>query len=114
MGPSIDTRLIWKREAFDGLKGQRDWSIVMKAYLTAFNPQAQAFLRQAEDATLPTLNAVVFQDAARFSGQLYYILVMTCKGQALDKVVNAGQGEGLEGWRALVGHHEPGTTTRHA
>ena len=35
------------------------------------------------------------------------MIVMLCKESALARVVNAGVREGLEGWRALVLHHEP-------
>ena len=47
-----------------------------------------------------------------FSAKLYYALIMTCRGQALNRVTNAGDSEGLEAWRQLVKHHEPNTKTR--
>jgi hypothetical protein len=48
------------------------------------------------------------------SSQLYYILVMICKGSALTRVVSAGPGEGIEPWRSLVLCHEPSSQTRSA
>ena len=86
----------------------------MRSYMSAMNANAAEYMRHSEQATTPMLNATLPHEQARFSTQLFYVLVMTCKSQALDKVVNAGQGEGLEAWRSLVTHHEPGTTTRHA
>ena len=38
---------------------------------------------------------------------------MSCKAKALDRVVNAGSGEGLLAWRALAAHHDPQTSTSH-
>ena len=38
---------------------------------------------------------------------------MSCKSKALDRVLNAGGGEGLLAWRALAAHHDPQTSTSH-
>ena len=112
--PAIDTRMLGKPEHFDGQKGWKDWAVVMRSYLTAVNMNAPAWLAEAEQTDTALGNATLGTEKARFSAQLYYVLVMTCRQQALNRVVNAGSGEGLEAWRALVRHHEPSTSTRHA
>ena len=112
--PTIDTRLIGKPDNFDGQKGWKDWSVVMRSYMSALNPNASNYMRNAEQSTTPELNATLSHEQTKFSTQLFYILVIMCKERALDKVVNAGRSEGLEAWKQLVVHHEPGTTTRHA
>ena len=38
---------------------------------------------------------------------MHFLLVMLCKESALARIGNEGVREGLEGWRALVMHHEP-------
>ena len=111
---AIDTRLLGKPAHFDGQKGWKDWSVVMRSYMSAVTRNAPDYMKHAELSDTPVLNATLSHEQAKFSSQLYYVLVMTCKAQALDKVINAGQGEGLEAWKQLVAHHEPVTTTRHA
>ena len=112
--PAIDTRIIGKPDTFDGHKGWKDWSIVLKSYAGAINPNLQLLMEQAAQAASPMLNATLSHDQAQLSAQLYYILVMVCKSTALTRVVNAGPSEGLEAWRTLVHHHEPASATRHA
>ena len=60
------------------------------------------------------LNATPTHSEASCSTQLYYIMVMLCKGTAVTRVVNAGAHEGLEAWRCLVLHHEPTSLIRSA
>ena len=58
-----------------------------------------------EDATMEP-------EVARLSTQLYYILVMTTSGSALDKCHNAGANEGFEAWRQFVLEWEPKLRSR--
>ena len=60
------------------------------------------------------LNATLTQSEASCSTQLYFMLVMLCKGTALTRVVNAGAQESLEAWRCLVLHHESTSLTHSA
>ena len=71
-------------------------------------------MKRAETSSTPVLNATLDGPSQSLSAQLFYILVMTCKGVALTKVINAGPSEGLEAWRLLVQHYEPSSHTRHA
>ena len=48
------------------------------------------------------------------SEKLFFLLVLVCRGQALDLVVNAGQGEGGEVWRALYRRYEAREKTGYA
>ena len=83
--------------------------------MAAINPRAPQWMTEASGSQGPDLNdGEMDADRVAFSTQLYYALVMTCRGQALNRIVNAGPGEGLEAWRLLMKHHEPPTTTRHA
>ena len=68
----------------------------------------------AEASETPVLCAVLGTAAAKLSTVLYYILMMLCRGTALDTVVNCGVGEGLEGWRQLCMTHEPKVRSRWA
>jgi len=72
-------------------------------------------MKAASSSLTPVLNAVLpDKSQVDASNQLYYILVMLCKESALTRIVNAGDGEGLEAWRKLYQHHEPVSATGHA
>ena len=58
-------------------------------------------------------NVTLGPDDEWLSTQLYYMLVLSCKAKALDRVVNAGGGEGFLAWRALAAHHDPQSSTSH-
>ena len=111
---SIDTRVLGKPEPFDGQTGWRDWSTVFRAYCGACNRDLEQLMAKAETNVEATLNVNLDADEAGLSSQLYYMLVMICKGSALTRVVNAGPGERLEGWRSLVLYYEPSSQTRSA
>ena len=46
--------------------------------------------------------------------ELYHILISMVRGQALDKVVNAGEFNGLEAWRLLTDRYDPKLKSRTA
>ena len=46
--------------------------------------------------------------------RLYTLLIHSCKAGALDRVINAGQGEGLRSWKDMVERYEPRQRTRQA
>ena len=110
----VDTRLLGKPEFFDGSTGWKDWSFVFRSYACACSAQLGSLLERSERSAGPMLNATLTPAEVSCSTQLYYMLVMLCKGTALTRVVNAGAQEGLEAWRCLVLHHEPTSLTRSA
>ena len=113
--PGIDTRSLGKPEIFSGETAKwRDWSIVLRSYISAVDHNAVALMTRAETSADPVLNVALDAASSAISAQLYYVLVMTCRGTALDRVVNAGPGEGLEAWRQLQLANDPRTGTRHA
>ena len=57
----------------------------------------------AAKATEPTPNATIVDDEdGAASAQLYWMMIMICKGAALNTVFLAGDSEGLEAWRQLT------------
>ena len=60
------------------------------------------------------LNAALGLRERAASEQLGFILVMVCRGPALDQVVNSGSGEGLVAWRSLCRRFEPNVRSRFA
>ena len=71
-------------------------------------------MNRAETSPNPVLNLTLDAAAAAISAEFYYVLLMTCRGTALDRVVNAGSSEGFEAWRQLQLANDHRTGTRHA
>ena len=113
--PVIDTRILGKPDAFHGEKAKwRDWSVILRSYTSVLNSQLGDLMKKAESSDAPVLNAVIDDSHVPSSNQLYFILLMLCRGIALDKVVNAGELEGLEAWRQLNLSYEPRVRSRFA
>ena len=69
----------------------------------------------AAKATGPTPNATILDaDDRAASAQLYWMMLMICKGAAVNTVFLAGDSEGLEAWRQLTEKCEPKMRTRFA
>ena len=111
----IDTRLLGKPHDFSGkLDDWRDWSVVFEGYAAAAVPGVEAGMTRATEANSIVLNATLEASVVRVSQQLYWMLLMLCKNTALQIVVGAGRGEGLEAWKLLVERYEPRLRTRYA
>jgi len=111
----VDTRVLGKPDIFDGNGAKwRDWSTIMRAYLSLVNSKLSDMIPLAESSAVPLMNAIGTDEERTASTTVYYILMMTCRGSALDVVVNAGPGEGAEAWRQLCLRHEPRVRSRFA
>ena len=106
---AIESKVVGKPERFDGASEKwRDWSVVFKAYATAVFPLLAPLFAAVELADNDVANVAATDDQQRtLSLQLHHMIVMTCSGSALTRVLNCGQGEGLAGWRALQRFYEP-------
>jgi hypothetical protein len=105
-----------KPETFEGQAAKwRDWKVVMTSYAAACNTDMATVMTKAETTEDDVTNAVMSsQGEKQASEQLAFILVMTCRGAALDQVVNAGPSEGATAWRSLCRRFEPKVHTRFA
>ncbi len=112
---AAEMKMIGKPEMFDGAKPPwRDWSVVFEAFAGASHPPLAAAMAAAARSANPVLVANMDQQGAEISRQLGYWLIQTCRGQALDIVLNAGRLEGLEAWRQLHSRFEPQAASRFA
>ena len=69
----------------------------------------------AAKATEPTPNATIIDDEDRAAlAKLYWMMLMICKGAALNAVFLGGDSEGFEAWRQLTEKYEPKMRTRFA
>ena len=105
----MDTRLLGKPSDFSGSPGAwRDWSTVFEGYAGPAIPRLQKLMDNAAKATEPTPNATILNDGDRAaSAQLFWMMLMICKGSALHTMFLAGGSEGLEAWRQLTEKYEP-------
>ena len=71
-------------------------------------------MSRAVEANAIVLSATLEAPRIRVSQQLYWMLLMLSKNAALQIVVGAGRGEGLEAWKLLVERYEPRLRTRYA
>ena len=85
---------------------------MFKEYAGAAIPRLQKLMDNAAKATEPTPDATIVDDEDR--AQLYWMMLMICKGAALNTVFLAGDSEGLEAWRQLTEKYEPKVRTRFA
>ena len=115
LGVGIDTRLLGKPQEFHGEADKwKDWAAVFRGYAGAAVPRLGLAMATAETDRSPQLNATLSEDKVEVSRQLYWMLLMLLKGPSLHILLNAGDGEGLEGWRLLVERYEPRLRTRFA
>ena len=72
-------------------------------------------MTEAAKVAAPIPNATILEEDDRAaSAQLYWMMLMICKGAALNIVFLAGDSEGLEAWRQLTEKYEPKMRTRFA
>ena len=110
----VDTRVIGKPDQFDGDPMKHaDRSFKLRSYLGAVDQRYQEELTKTEASSTPRLNANLESEERAPSTHMYYILVMTTAGAALDKCHNAGVNEWFEAWRQFVMEWEPKLRTRY-
>ena len=115
MEATVDTRTLGKPDHFNGGdKDWGDWPIVFRSYAAAVSNVLGTWMPWSEAQDVIVMNeALGSQEAIGASRQLYYILIMLTRHGALDIVVNAGQGNGLEAWRKLCIRYEPKSRMKH-
>ena len=87
---------------------------MFRGHAGAAVPRPGPAVAAAETDRSPQLNATLSEDKIEVSRQLCWMLLMLLKGPSLHILLNAGDGEGLEGWRLLVERYEPRLRTRFA
>jgi hypothetical protein len=93
MNSLVDTRLIGKPAVFAGTQESwMDWSFVFKAYCSALSTRLVALMEAAQGQSA----LIVPTDPAdqAISAQLYYVLALSCKDRALEKLRAAPIGNG--------------------
>ena len=86
------------------------WSLTIRSYFGKFGRTTAWMLQQVEtsvDDPIITDNTVMTRVEKRFSAQAYCVLVLTCRGKALQVVQRVPRGFGFEAWRQLYEEFEP-------
>ena len=80
------------------------WSLTIRSYFGTFNRTTAWMLQQAEthvEDPIITDSTAMTRAEKRFSAQAYCVLVLTCRGKALQVVQQAARGFGFEAWMQL-------------
>ena len=105
-GVGVDTRLLEKPGEFSGAQDAwRDCGTVFKGYAGAAVPCLDT---AKAGAPIPNVTMREEEDQAALT-QLHWMMLMICKGAALDIVFSAGDSEA---WRQLTEKYEPKMRTR--
>ena len=109
----VDTRVIGKPDMFFGEREKwKDWSMVLKAYMMAVDPEYVGAFERLDNAAVTLHNASVSPRSSKLSVQLYYVLVMLSRAKAQDKLNVVGQGEGFLAWQRFLADYDPKIRTR--
>ena len=107
--------MLGRPETFQGEETKfRDWAIVVRSYCSLINKDLRTLMTDAENSDTPAVRAVIDPQYTDACVELYHVLLHLTRGPAMDRVVNAGEFEGLEGWRQLVRRYDPALRSRHA
>jgi len=111
----VDTRNLGRPESFNGDDSRwRDWAVVFRSYAGLVTPELGQLMTDAERLDRPAYKATLTPPQQEAANDLYHLLLHLTKSSALDRVVNAGPGEGLEAWRSLVQRYDPRVRSRAA
>ena len=96
----VDTCVIGNTDKFDeDLTKYADWLFKLRSHSGAVDQQHQEELVNTEAASTTRLNASLDGEGSASSTQMYYTLVVTTAGAAMNKRHTAGVNEGFEAWR---------------
>ena len=115
-GLLVDARSLSKPSRFDGAEGRwRDWRFSFEADLGWRGHDILEMASQtagSDRAVLPT--AQLGADRQAVTKTLYFILVQTVGGRALQMLRAVPGRSGLVAWRQMVKHYEPKNPVRAA
>ena len=90
-----------------------DWKTILKAYCGVVSVRMSVLMTAQETTSTAMIEATLTDSVDQGqSAQLYFILLMLCRGQPLTEVVNAGEMEGLPAWKSLCDIYEPHARSR--
>ena len=97
----VDTRNLGRPSSFDGSDAKwRDFAVVFRSYAALVNPHIETGMTAAEISTeAMTRTALTDENQQQACLDLYHLLLHMVENEALDRVINAGHGEGYEAWR---------------
>ena len=108
-GALLDTRLLRDLEQCDGgAKGWRDLSVIARSHFACVDQRLKGPMTRAETEVELDVALINWEPGMLFDCRRHHtLLIHSCKGGALDRVINAGPGEGLPGGKDMVAGFEP-------
>eukprot|EP00971_Amphidinium_carterae_P063549 1257648-Amphidinium_carterae.1 len=108
--PLVDTRALGRPREFKSIRSEwQDWAFHFKAFLSGANAQAGQALDEAARADKEISMTDLGPARESLARQLYLALSLQVSGEALVKVQNVRDHNGLEAWRRLCDEYEPRT-----
>ena len=103
IGSTVDTRVLGKPSNFDGSPGSwKDWSFTRVGYCGAVSERLETLMREWSRKETGGLHADLDPEDRKWSLQLGYMLILSCKDKAIDRIRNFPDPQhGLESWRRL-------------
>ena len=83
------------------------WSLTVRSYFGKFNRTMLQQVETSVDDPIITDNTVMTRAEKRRSAQAYCVLVLTCRGKALQVVQRVPRGFGFDAWKQLCEEFEP-------
>ena len=110
----VDTKLLEKPGKFHGADSDwSDWAFSMRAYLGCLGNHVAYAVEQTESLKQQCHLANMTDEEKLISRQLYYVLALSVKGNALAIVKGVEKNNGIEAWRKLNMRYEPESSSRH-
>ena len=92
----------------------RDWSFNFKSYCAAVNDAITSAMDEYGKMPEGLLRKDLDEDMMKITVQLSYMLILSCKDSATEKIRNSGDPQhGLEIWRLFLIEFEPASRSRH-
>jgi hypothetical protein len=91
-----------------------DWAFIFRSYCSLLSPRLRELMENAQVQPVALGSPLDAVDQA-LSRDLFHLLVLVCKGPAMQEVRRAqnSQGDnGFEAWRLLVKRYEPAERNR--
>ena len=110
----LDTKSPGKRGPFSGKETEwSSWNFVFLSWVSMLSPEMRSEVKLAVDS--PSVATTTDANVNARSSQLYHMLVLLCKGRALQilqSMHEKGEANGYEAYRQLAVLYEPKTATR--
>ncbi len=103
LGVAADvSRLVGKPGTFSNDKAAfPKWNFVMVSYISAMSNEMGRLMVEAGDQADRIILVGLAADSRPYAAQLFHVLTILCKDEALEAIMEMLRGNGFEAWRQL-------------